>query len=307
MKRNALTAAALALLAGAVLAVALSPATAHASTISNKTFSTYSVPAGAHDRVYDHVNFRGGNSSTAVLTINHAARNITFTHCTIESGSYNGVTINATNGNIHDITFTHCRIQAAGHMGIECTQRPASNTVGYRNIKVIDTVIEPSGEEAMSFDGGYFAAHAVISGVTIMGSDNKANPAYSGAIEINGPTYFTVENTKIYACRKNALNLEGPSGNGHLVFRKVTIDYAVRHESYATDSSTARLTELQSVNGSVFTGCRFILGKAYNAGWWTDSSNNNLAKSAISGSLPSGRGMWSPDGACANNKMPVRK
>jgi len=307
MKRSIVAIAVLALLVSALLAVALNPATAHATTIKNKTFTTYNVPSGAHNRVYDHVTFKGGNSSTAVLTINHAARNITFTHCTIDRGPYNGITINATNGNIHDITFTHCRILSAGRMGIEVTQRPASNSVGPKHIKVIDTVIEPSAEEAMSYDGGYFASSDLISGVTIMGSDNQTNPAWSGAIEINGPTHFTVQNTKIYACRKNALNLEGPSGNGHLVFRNVTIDYAKRYESVATDSSTARLTELQSVNGAVFTGCHFTLGQAWNAGYWTDSSNNNLSKSSLTGKTPAGRAMWSPNGTCANNKMPVRK
>ena len=308
MKRNVVAIAVLALFVSALLAVALSPATAQATTIKNRTFTTYNVPAGAHNRVYDHVTFKGGNSSTAVLTINHAAHNITFTHCTIERGPYNGVTINATNGNIHDITFTHCRIKAAGRMGIEVTQRPASNSTGPKRIKVISTVIEPSAEEAMSYDGGYFASYDLISGVTILGSDNQQNPAWSGAIEINGPTYFTVQNTKIYASRKNALNLEGPPGrNGHLVFRNLTIDYGKRYESYATDSSTARLTELQSVNGAVFTGCHFTLGRAWNAGYWTDSSNNNLSTSTLAGKCPTGRAMWSPNGTGAKNKMPARK
>jgi hypothetical protein len=308
MKRNVLAVVALALLVGALLAVALSPATAQATTIKNRTLTTYRVPAGAHNIVYDHVTFKGGNSSTAVLTINRAAHNLTFTHCTIERGPYNGITINATNGNIHDITFTNCRVKAAGRMGIEVTQRPASSSTGPKRIRVVNTVFEPSGEEAMSYDGGYFASYDLISGVTVMGSDNKQNPAWSGAIEINGPTYFTVQNTKIFASRKNALNLEGPAGkNGHLVFRNLTINYSKRYESFPTDSSTARLTELQSVNGAVFTGCKFIVGKAYNAGWWTNSSNNNLSKSTVSGSVPAGRSLWSPDSSSRNNKMPVRR
>ena len=160
----------------------------------------------------------------------------------------------------------------------------------------------------MSFDGGYFAANSLISGCTINGSDNQASPAYSGAIEINGPTYFTVQNTTIYACRKNAFNLEGPSGtNGHLVFSNDTVDYSVQKESQPTDSSTARLTEMQNVNNAVFTNCKFVMGKAWNAGYWTDSSNNDLSKSTLTGKTPAGRAMWSPNGACANNKMPVRK
>ena len=307
MRRTLLTVAALALLASGVLVAVAGPATARAATIKNKTLTTYSVPAGAHNLVFSHVTFKGGNSSTAVLTISRGAHNITFSHCTIGSGPWNGVTINATNGNVHDITFTHCHILRAGRMGIECTQRPTSNTRGYHNVKVISTVIEPSREEAMSFDGGYFPAHCLISGVTIKGSDDQQNPQYSGAIEVNGPTYFTVQNTKIYACRKNALNLEGPPGGScHLVFKKVTINYGVRKETTATDSSTARLTELQSVNGAVFSHCRFILGHAWNAGYWTSSSRNNLATSTIKGKTAGGQSMWSLDGGCGSNRMPRR-
>jgi len=173
-------------------------------------------------------------------------------------------------------------------------------------MKFIDDVIEPSGEEAMSFDGGYFAADSLIDGCTINGSDNQTSPLWSGAIEINGPTYFTVQNTTIYACRKNAFNLEGPAGvNGHLVFTNDTVDYSVQKESQPTDSSTARLTELQDVNGAVFANCKFILGSAWNAGYWSNCSNNDLSTTTISGSCPAGRSMWSLDGSCTDNTMPA--
>jgi hypothetical protein len=278
-----------------------------ATVISGKTFTTYTVPAGTHDVDYVDCTFNGGNASAAVLTLNQTCYDLTFSDCTVGSGLWNGVTINVTNGNIHDITFTGCHILAAGRMGIECTQRPTSNTVGYKNMKFINDVIEPSAEEAMSFDGGNFAANCLIDGVTINGSDNQTNPAYSGAIEINGPTYFTVQNTTIYACRKNALNLEGPAGaNGHLVIANDTIDYSVQKESQPTDASTARLTELQSVNGAVFTNCKFVMGKAWNAGYWTNSSNNDLSSSTLTGSGNGGSG-FSLDSASTANKLPSSK
>ena len=80
----------------------------------------------------------------------------------------------------------------------------------------------------------------------------------------------------------------------------------MRKESYATDSSTARLTELQNVNGAVFSGCKFVLGSAWNAGYWTNSSNNNMSGSTISGKTPSGRSMWSLSG-CSGNTMPKHR
>jgi len=291
----------------ATSSAAVTPAAATATTtVTGQTFNTYTIPAGTHDVDYVGCTFNGGNASTAVLTLNQTCYDLTFTDCTVGSGPWNGVTINVTNGNIHDITFTGCHILAAGRMGIECTQRPTSNTVGYKNMKFIDDVIEPSGEEAMSFDGGYFAADSLIDGCTINGSDNQTSPLWSGAIEINGPIYFTVQNTTIYACRKNAFNLEGPAGvNGHLVFTNDTVDYSVQKESQPTDSSTARLTELQDVNGAVFANCKFILGSAWNAGYWSNCSNNDLSTTTISGSCPAGRSMWSLDGSCTDNTMPA--
>ena len=274
------------------------------TTITNQTFNTYTIPAGTHDVDYVDCTFNGGNASTAVLTLNQTCYDLTFTDCTVGSGPWNGVTINVTNGNIHDITFTGCHILAAGRMGIECTQRPASNTVGYKDMKFINDTIEPSAEEAMSFDGGYFAADSLIDGCTINGSDNQANPAYSGAIEINGPTYFTVQDTTIYACRKNAFNLEGPAGaNGHLVFANDTVDYSVQKESQPTDASTARLTELQNVNDAVFSNCKFVMGHAWNAGYWTSSSGNDLSTSTLTGSGNGGSG-FTLDSASTGNKLP---
>ena len=277
------------------------------TTVTGQTFNTYTIPAGTHDVDYVACTFNGGNASTAVLTLNQTCYDLTFTDCTVGSGPWNGVTINVTNGNIHDITFTGCHILAAGRMGIECTQRPASNTVGYKDMKFINDTIEPSAEEAMSFDGGYFAANSLIDGCTINGSDNQANPAYSGAIEINGPTYFTVQNTTIYACRKNAFNLEGPAGaNGHLVFANDTVDYSVQKESQPTDASTARLTELQNVNDAVFSNCKFVMGHAWNAGYWTSSSNNDLSTSTLTGSGNGGSG-FTLDSASTGNKLPQSK
>ncbi len=277
------------------------------TTVTGQTFNTYTIPAGTHDVDYVACTFNGGNACTAVLTLNQTCYDLTFTDCTVGSGPWNGVTINVTNGNIHDITFTGCHILAAGRMGIECTQRPASNTVGYKDMKFINDTIEPSAEEAMSFDGGYFAANSLIDGCTINGSDNQANPAYSGAIEINGPTYFTVQNTTIYACRKNAFNLEGPAGaNGHLVFANDTVDYSVQKESQPTDASTARLTELQNVNDAVFSNCKFVMGHAWNAGYWTSSSNNDLSTSTLTGSGNGGSG-FTLDSASTGNKLPQSK
>ena len=195
-------------------------------------------------------------------------------------------------------------------MGIECTQRPASNTVGYKDMKFIDDVIEPSAEEAMSFDGGYFAADSLIDGCTINGSDNSANPQWDGALEINGPKDFTVSNTTIYECKEGGLNLEGqPGANCGLVFDNDTVDFSQLRETYPVDSSTARLTELQNVNGAVFSNCKFVLGKAWNAGYWTSSSNNDLSTSSISGSTPAGQGrsMWSLDSGSLSNKMPTQE
>ena len=128
------------------------------STIEGQTFTAYTVPAGTHNVTYDRCTFTSSSSSAAALTLNQACYGLTFSNCTFSASAWNDVTLNVTNGNIHDIAFTNDQFAAGGRMGLECTQRPTSNTVGYTNIVVTNCTFQPVAEEALSFDGGYFRA-----------------------------------------------------------------------------------------------------------------------------------------------------
>ena len=279
---------------------------------------TYKMTSADSGKTFENVDFVGGDASTAVLSFLSACSHITLKNCTIAAGPWNGVSINVSNGNIHDITFDGCHIMASARMGIECTQRPASNTVGYSNIKVLNTIIEAVGEEALSFDGGYFPATGCeIGNVTIYGSNNSANPQWSGALEINGPTGFSVHDVMIYACKKHALNLEGPAGKCGHVFRRVTIDYSNVAEKYATDSVNAYMMEFQSVNGAVFDLCKFNTGSMANhcaeAGTFSNSSGNDFSTSTLTGvvndlpSNPTAASYFRLSGTCTGNIWPVLK
>jgi hypothetical protein len=286
------------------------------TTISGEAFTTYTVPAGSHDVDYVNCTFTSSSSTAAALTIATACYDLTFTDCTFgPSTAWNDVSIAATNGNIHDITFAGCTFSPAARMDFECIQRPTSNTVGYHHIDLVDCVFQPAGEEAISYDGGFFDANCLISGCTVLGSNNSASPQYYGELEINGPTDFQVENCIFDAAQCVALNLEGPPGaDCKDVFTNDVIDWSVLKQSYPTGSNS-RLTEFQNLNDAVFDNCTFNTGNAanhaYNAGYWTNSSSNDLSTSTVTGTvrtLPTptkGADYFSLDSNCLANMMPA--
>ena len=58
------------------------------------------------------------------------------------------------------------------------------------------------------------------------------------------------------------------------------------------------------MNHSVWTGCRFVVGRAWNAGYWTDCSHNDLSACTIQTSPR--RTLWTLDANSQGNRLPVR-
>jgi hypothetical protein len=300
-----------------------------ARTIGARAFTSYSVPSGTHDVIYENCSFTSSGAQTAALFFNEVpAYDITFDNCTFQSTNWNDVSINVTNAEVHDVTFENCDFLPSGRMDFECNQRPVNNSTGYEHIDLIDDTFEPCHDEAISFDGGFFAMQGVIvSGCTINGSDNAptaqfpTEPAWGGAIECNGPTGFVVENTHIYACKTTGLNIEGPAGRpSNDIFRNVVVNWSVLIESVPTDSTMARLMSLNNVNGALFDNCTFNTGTpanhAWNAGYFTDSSNNDFSTSTITGVVTTvsgpvvpatAAGYFSLDSASTGNKLPAKQ
>lgn len=62
------------------------------------------------------------------------------------------------------------------------------------------------------------------------------------------------------------------------------------------------------MNGAVWHNCRFVLGAAWNAGYFTNCSRDDFGGSTIRGRTPAGqkRAMWSLEPNCRNDTLPVR-
>jgi len=312
MKRRTLALVALALIAGAVSAVALRPAACQATTIKNKTLYNVRIPAGTHNVVYDHVVFksRGQSGDTSgVLTVARQCHDITFRNCTFATGKSNGVKIIDRGGTIRNISFIGCRIRSQPRMAFECISR-GSTTASFKNIRLVNCVIDPSRQQAIRFSGPNVAANCLIDRCTIRGAGNSADPKSGYAVQIDGPLSMTVRDTRIYASRWGAFDLSAPAGIADCgwTFKNNTVDFTRLFQKYGTDGSLARLTRISGMNGSVWTNCTFTTGNAanhvFNAGDWRDCSHNDLSSSTIAGVIASGQDYWSLDASCQNNVMP---
>jgi len=276
------------------------------TTIVGRTFTTYGVPAGTHDVIFKRCTFIGGNTSTAVLTLNQPCHDLTFRDCTIASGGgWNGITINASNGDIYDITFTHCLIAGQGRMGFECTQRPFSDTVGYTHIDLTDCTFNPQAAEAISYDGGAGCRDCTIDGCVVEGAGDSRQP-YGNGLEINGPTHFTVADTTIDACRDAGLDLNCDVADCGWIFRNDVVDFSQLKQAVPVDHTAARLILAGGMNGSVWTSCKFVLGNAWNAGYWTNCSYNDLSTCTVTGQTSPRRALWTLDVNSQGNRLPVQ-
>lgn len=209
MHRTSFTFAGIALFAGVLGFAVITPAAEAATVIKNKTFTSFRLPAGAKDRVYEKCTFKGGSKSKAVLTIDRAANNIVFRDCVIEKGGgWNGVSINDRNGNIRNIKFNRCTFKRQGRMGIEITSRPTSATKGYRNINIVNSTFEPQGSEAVSYDGGAGARTCTFRNNTVKGAGVNLAEQWGAGFEVNGPSDFVVEGNRFYQCRDSIWNLQ---------------------------------------------------------------------------------------------------
>ena len=251
-------------------AVAASPAAAtKVKVIKNKTFRDFRITAGTHHRVYDHCTFTGGGSSTAVLELTSACDHLTFRDCVIESGPWNGISINDRYGNIHDIEFLRCRIRTQGRMGLECTSRPVSSTSGYHGIKIERCAFAPQGSEAISFDGGTGCVNNAIDRTVVNGAGANPSQQWGAGVEVNGVSRFTFTGNKVYQCRTSLLNLQMHStGDCGWVFTRNTLD-ASRHVQKVPMQSTAQVVIADSVYGGVFR-CNKVTSAAPGGGvaWW---------------------------------------
>lgn len=305
-----LAATVLVFIAGIAGIVAVSPSACQAKTIRNKTIFNVKIPAGAHDRTYVNVVFKG--SRDTIVKIPAGCHNITFRRCIFASGGANGVKILDRSGTVHDITFVRCRFRRQPRVAFACVSK-GSKKACFRNIKLVKCVVEPAGEDAIRLTGPSVASGCVIDRCTIQGAGARSEAESGYAVKINGPLKVRVSNTRIYATRRGAFDLTARAGSARCgwSFENDTIDFTRRLQKRGTDRSSARLIRASGMNGSVWDECTFTTGDASNhvlsAGSWSSSSNNDLSSSTITG-VTGGQTYWSMDAGCLNNRMPrVRK
>lgn len=82
------------------------------------------------------------------------------------------------------------------------------------------------------------------------------------------------------------------------------VDFSQLKQAVAVDRTAARLILAGGMNGSVWTTCTFALGNAWNAGYWTNCSHNDLSTCTIQTSPR--RSMWTLDADCHGNKLPAQ-
>ena len=211
------------------------------TVISGQTFTTYTVPFGTQNTVYENCTFTGGlpnyGDYGGVLSITQPAHDIIFRDCVIETGpaGANGVKIVDKGGTVYNITFERVTFKSQPRMGFECISRPSDPSKGYRSINLINCTFEVQGSQMVSYDGTYASGSSLVTGNLLKGGGMAYNTGGMGSgFEINGPTNMTVTNNRIYACANGLLNLQmgqddGYSGDSGWVVSDNIIDASVTY------------------------------------------------------------------------------
>jgi hypothetical protein len=180
---------------------------------------------GAHDVVYDGIDFEGSGSgwgaASGVIYIEGASHDITFRNCIIgtnQDGVGNGVKIVDTGRGMHDITFDHCMFKYQPKMGFECIGRanPAEGGTGgqgYERVNILNCRFKASAGQAISYDDDYSAVkpagHCIVSGNRVEGGGVGTSYNFGSVIENNGVHNMTWKNNYFGAGRDSIVNISG--------------------------------------------------------------------------------------------------
>lgn len=291
--------------------VVLAPTACRASTVRNKTLVNVRI-TGARDRVYEGVVFKGGTRSgttTAVLTISGKCRNLTFRNCTIATGRGNGVLIVDKGGTMRNVRFVGCRFASQPRIAFECLSR-GSATRSFMGVQLVRCTFEPAGRQAVRLAGPSVTTGTVVEGCTIKGAGNAEAPVSGYAVQIDGPLGVAVEDTRVYATRWGAFDLQTSPGVPECgwSFKNVLVDFTKVVQRYGTVPDKSHLVRATNVNGSVWRGCTLTTGDAGNhvhdAGVWVACARNDLSTSTIAGMTTVGDQYWSFDDASVGNQLP---
>lgn len=247
--------------------------------------------------VYSYKRFVRASSTSGIIQLSGTSRSyVIFDHCIFDpdyggyQNTWNCVSINTYGSvNFQHIYFRDCLFKgifdpATGYsrnrMGFECTAR--STSTNYQDIQLERCVFEPTGSEAISFDGAESAANCIVRDVTIQGSGNHPT-AYSWGqgFEINGPTDFTVERLTIYPGRGSGTNLGGPDVS-QIDCDWTFTDLVCRSDYHplqkVTRDSTAHPVYAHDMHGSTWTGTvtKAVTGGSSYHAYLSNCDNNDF-------------------------------
>jgi hypothetical protein len=183
------------------------------------------VLTGAHDIVYDGLDFEGSGSgrgaASGVIFIEGSSHDLTFRNCVIgtnQDGVGNGVKIVDGGHGMHDITFVNCTFRYQPKMGFECIGRSnpsegGTGGKGYQRVNILDCTFRASAGQAISYDDDYSAVnpagHCLVAGNRIEGAGVGDSYAYGSVIENNGVHHMTWKDNFFGAGRDSIVNISG--------------------------------------------------------------------------------------------------
>ena len=230
--------------------------------VTGQTFNTYTIPAGTHDVDYVDCTFNGGNATHSRA---HPGTDLLRPHLhrlhgrlgPLERRHHQRLKRQHPRHHLHRLP--HPGGGAHGHRVHAASGLQHRGLQGHEVHRRYDRALSRRGDELRR---RLLRRRHPDRRLHDQRLRQPGKPGLLGRHRDQRPTYFTVQNTTIYACRKNALNLEGPAGAMLLVFT-ATPSTTRSEGELPTDASTARLTELQSVNDAVFSNCKFVMGHAW--------------------------------------------
>jgi hypothetical protein len=220
----------------------------------------------------------GGTNDTNMVHVisiqREALNNSIFTDCTVETnlgGWGNGIAITdngVASSTLHDVTFLRLHIMPQPRMGFEMIGREylGPRTNDYYNIKIIDSIIEPSGSESVSFDGE--GRDIYVQGSLFKGSGTSSYYSWHQALEFNGTTSANATGNTFYRSRGVWLNLHCTSCN----FENNYFDNRVNN--LGINPTSDPIAWMGGCNGCTFKNNQVImeLGRHF---VYLDSASNN--------------------------------
>jgi len=235
---------------------------------------------GAVDVLFDGVTFTNANETLSgtgfgVLTLGqfrNTHRRLTFVNCTftgntgVGSGADYGVngvkmwTGSNDHDRVYDVSFVDCRFGEYSRMSYEQVNQEGGACA--MRMALIDCVFEPSGGEVISF-GSTGSTYSLVSGCTLKGAGNRAEPQWEYCFECNQTRYVEFRDSEIWHWRSVCFNMNGDNEvESNILVKNVDVDFSHTYQTYLCPNGKGLLFELGETSHVRFADCTFNTGDA---------------------------------------------